>query len=107
MSWTRCLYLFALVALFAVAVQLPTRLLELAVAVGDVLFSLSLGVMLCMMSIPIWPRPPQIILSVAGHSVYWTVSGLIAVIDSRFRNVGYPASLVDDLHRDEGRRSRL
>jgi hypothetical protein len=107
MSSTRCLYLFALVALFAVVVQLPTRLLELAAAAGDVLFFLSLGLMMCMMSIPIWSRPPQMLLTVAGYSVFWTVSGLIAVTNSRFRNVGYVASLVDDLHRDEGRRSRL
>ncbi|KAH6649682.1 hypothetical protein F5144DRAFT_542835 [Chaetomium tenue] len=66
MPSTRCLYLFALVALFAVATQLPTRLIELLAAAGDV-----------------------------------------TPCFSRFRNVGYLPSLVDELLRDEGLRSCL
>ncbi|KAK3301449.1 uncharacterized protein B0H64DRAFT_370563 [Chaetomium fimeti] len=106
MSSTRCLYLLALVALFAVAMQLPTRLVELMAAAGDVLFSLCVVVLIFFMSLPLWSRPPPVLLTVASSSMFWTVGILFAVIDSRFRNVGYLASFVD-LHRNEGLRSRL
>ncbi|EAQ92259.1 predicted protein [Chaetomium globosum CBS 148.51] len=107
---TRCLHLFALVALVAVATQLPTRLIELVAAAGDVLFSLSMGVVLCMASIHLlaflW-SPVAPLLTVAGYCMFFAASGLIAVTDSRFRNVGYLPSLVDELLRDEELRSSL
>ncbi|KAL2159078.1 hypothetical protein VTH06DRAFT_2837 [Thermothelomyces fergusii] len=101
------LFVFALAALTALVLQLPTRLSELVQVAGDVLFLPSLLAVSCMALIPFWGRPPPALLTVAGHLLSWTVRISVVVIDFGACSVGLVLEIVDAILRDEECRSRL
>lgn len=102
------LYLFALAALAALILQLPTRLSELVQVAGDVFLLSSLLVVSCTALVPFfWRRPPPALLTAAGYLLLWTVRISAVVIDFGARSVGLPLEVVDSILRDEERRSTL
>ncbi|KAL2148408.1 hypothetical protein VTH82DRAFT_2328 [Thermothelomyces myriococcoides] len=102
------LYLFALAALAALILQLPTRLSELVQVAGNVFLLSSLLVVSCTALVPFfWRRQPPALLTAAGYLLLWTVRISVAVIDFGARRVGLPLEVVDSILRDEERRSTL
>ena len=91
----------AILAILAVALQLPTRIHELVEAAGDVLLFAPLGAaFLFFVLLTCWSRPPPAFNLLADHLASWTVSGLLVVIDW-LRAVGTFPDFVDRLLRNE------
>ncbi|KAK3901684.1 hypothetical protein C8A05DRAFT_34627 [Staphylotrichum tortipilum] len=109
MPSTSSLHLAAPAAVAAILLQPPARLAGLIEATGPVLISIPLLVFVLapVLALSPWSCPPSTLPETAARVTFWMATSAFVTIDSGLRDQGRLAEVVDQLLRDEERRSAL